>query len=127
MTIEMLENRIDEILKNIFYVNEDGGIEIYTDYRDRELSDSFLKKIFEHDNPREAFNDELAEWADDYEQNYGENELEKDIRKELTEEEEEYFTEHFDEIREYVKENTYFYYDADDFNNEVKVNIMVDC
>lgn len=86
-----------------------------------------FKKIFEHDNPREAFNDELAEWANDYEQNYGENELEKDIRKELTEEEEEYFTEHFDEIREYVKENTYFYYDADDFNNEVKVNIMVDC
>ena len=35
MTIEMLENRIDEILKNIFYVNEEGGIEIYTDYRDR--------------------------------------------------------------------------------------------
>lgn len=48
MTTEILKTKIDEILKNMYGVNEDGGIEIYTDYRDRELSDSFLKKIFEH-------------------------------------------------------------------------------
>lgn len=41
---------------------------------------------------------------------YGEDELENDIRKELTDEEEKYFTDNFDEIWEYVKENTYFYY-----------------
>ena len=58
---------------------------------------------------------------------YGEDELENDIRKELTDEEEKYFTDNFDEIWEYVKENTYFYYNSEDFNNEVKVNIMVDC
>ena len=66
MTMEILKTRIDEILKKMWGVNEDGGIEIYTDYRDRELSDSFLKEIFEHDNPREAFNDELADWAMTY-------------------------------------------------------------
>lgn len=127
MTTEILKTRIDKILKNMYGVNEDGGIEIYTDYRERELSDSFLKEIFEHDNPKEAFNDELADWAMDYAMEYGEDELEKDIRKELTDEEEEYFTDNFDEIWEYIKENTYFYYNAEDFNNEVKVNIMVDC
>lgn len=41
MTTEILKTKIDEILKNMYGVNEDGGIEIYTDYRDRELSDSF--------------------------------------------------------------------------------------
>ena len=49
MTMEILKTRIDEILKKMWSVNEDGGIEIYTDYRERELSDSFLKEIFEHD------------------------------------------------------------------------------
>ena len=44
MTMEILKTRIDEILKKMWGVNEDGGIEIYTDYRDRELSDSFLKR-----------------------------------------------------------------------------------
>lgn len=127
MTMEILKTRIDEILKKMWGVNEDGGIEIYTDYRERELSDSFLKEIFEHDNPREAFNDELADWAMDYAMEYGEDEFEKDIRGEMTDEEEEYFTDNFNEIWEYVRENTYFYYNAEDFNNEVKVNIMVDC
>lgn len=102
MTMEILKTRIDEILKKMCGVNEDGGIEIYTDYRERELSDSFLKEIFEHDNPKEAFNDELADWAMDYAMEYGEDELEKDIRKELTDEEGEYFTDNFDEIWEYV-------------------------
>lgn len=127
MTMEILKTRIDEILKKMRGVNEDGGIEIYTDYRERELSDSFLKEIFEHDNPKEAFNDELADWAMDYAMEYGEDELKKDIRKELTDEEEKYFTNNLDEIWEYVRENTYFYYNSEDFNNEVKVNIMVDC
>lgn len=41
MTMEILKTRIDEILKKMWGVNEHGGIEIYTDYRDRELSDGF--------------------------------------------------------------------------------------
>lgn len=41
MTMETLEVRIMEILKAMPGVNEDGGIEIYTDYSDRELSNGF--------------------------------------------------------------------------------------
>lgn len=127
MTVERLKERVLEIIKDMYYLNEDGGIEIYTDYRDRELSSNFIKEIMEHKNPREAFQDELCEWAMDYAIEYGEDELEKDIRKELTEEEEELFTEHFEEIWDVVRENTYFYYNSEDFNVDVDVNIMVDC
>lgn len=105
MTMEILKTRIDEILKKMLGVNEDGGIEIYTDYRERELSDSFLKEIFKHDNPREAFNDELADWAMDYAIEYGEDELEKDIREELTDEEEE---SDFDEVIVVVEKDWLF-------------------
>lgn len=128
MTIENLKERVMEIIKKeIFYINEDGGIEIYTDYRDRELHSNFIAEIMEHKNPREAFEDMLNEWAMDYAIEYGEQGLEKDIRKELTEEEEELFVENLDEIWDMVRENTYFYYDENDFNNELDVNIMVDC
>lgn len=127
MTMDILKARVSEILKNMWGVNEDGGIEIYTDYRDRELSDSFLKEIFEHKNPREVFNDELCDWAVDYAIEYGEDELEKDIRKELSEEEDGFFTDNFDEIWDFIRENTHFYYNSEDFNADVNVNIMVDC
>lgn len=127
MTVEKLKERVMEIIKDMYYLNEDGGMEIYTDYRDRELSSNFIKEIMEHKNPREAFQDELCEWAMDYAIEYGEDELEKDIRKELTEEENELFSEHFDEIWDVVRDNTYFYYNSEDFNVDVDVNIMVDC
>lgn len=127
MTVTELKERVLEIVDEMFGVNEDGGIEIYTDYRDRELSTNFIKEIMEHNNPREAFNDELADWAMDYAIEYGENELEKDIKKELTDEERELFEENFEEIWDEVRDNTYFYYNSEDFNNEVEVNIMIDC
>lgn len=127
MTMEMLKVRVSDILSKLICVNEDGGIEIYTDYRDRELSNKFLSEIFENDNPREAFEGELYDWASDYAMDYGEDELEEEIRRELSEEEEEFFTDNFDEIWDFVKEKTYFYYNADDFNEDIKVNIMVDC
>ena len=127
MTVEKLKERVMEIIKDMYYLNEDGGMEIYTDYRDRELSSNFIKGIMEHKNPREAFQDELCEWAMDYAIEYGEDELEKDIRKELTEEENELFSEHFEEIWDVVRDNTYFYYNSEDFNVDLDVNIMVDC
>lgn len=128
MTIEKLKERVMEIIeKEISYIDEDGGIEIYTDYRDRELSNSFIADIMKHKNPREVFEDKIYDWAMNYAIEHGEDELEKDIKKELTEEGEELFTENFDKIWEMVKEITYFYYNTNDFNNEVDVNIMVDC
>lgn len=126
MTMDKLKARVSEILEKCG-IAEDGGIEIYTDYTDRKLSDSFLQKLFECENPREAFNEELCNWAMDYETDYGECELEKDIRKELSEEENDFFTDNFDEIWEFVRENTYFYYNGEDFDVDVNVNIMVDC
>lgn len=127
MTTEILKSKINDILKSMSYVNEDGGIEIYTDYRDRELSNGFLKEIFEDKNPREVFNDKLSDWAVEYAIEYGKNELENDIRKELSEEEEEFFTDNFNDIWSFVRENTYFYYEPNDFNIDINVNIMVDC
>ena len=125
MTMDILKARVSEILKNMWGVNEDGGIEIYTDYRDRELSDGFLKEIFEHKNPREVFNDELCDWAMDYAIEYGEDGLEKDIRKELSKEEDEFFTDNFDEIRDFIRENTYFYYNSEDFNADINVILFM--
>ena len=46
MTVERLKERVMEIIKDVFYINEDGGIEIYTDYRDRELSSKHNGKSF---------------------------------------------------------------------------------
>lgn len=124
--LEQLKEKIFRIIEEMLYINDDGGIEIYTDYRDRELSASFISNIMKTYNPREAFQDELCDWAMDYAINYGEDELEKDIRKELTEEENELFSEHFEKIWDVVRDNTYFYYNSEDFNIDVDVNIMVD-
>lgn len=127
MTIETLNDKVMEIIKNIFYINKDGGIEIYTDYRDRELSAKTIFDIMKENNPKERFEEIINDWAMDYAINYGEDELENDIRKELTEKENELFTENFETIWDMVRENTYFYYDEKDFNNDIKVNIMIDC
>ena len=37
------------------------------------------------------------------------------------------FDENSDEILGFIRDTTYFYYDEDDFNEEVKLNLMVDC
>ncbi len=125
--IEKLENRIKEIIKNISYVNDDGGIEIYTDYSERELSKSTIKEIVEADNPMECFNEMIDEWVIDYVINYGEDELEMDIKEKLTDEERDLFEENSEDMLDLIKEYTYFYYDKNDFNNEIDINIMVDC
>lgn len=127
MTMEKLQERVREIINGMLGVSEDGGIEIYTDYTSRELSTNTIKEIMEHNNPREAFNDILVDWTMDYAIDYGENELVENIEKKLTEEEREFFDENFDEIWDFIREHTYFYYNSQDFNNEVNVNIMVDC
>ncbi len=125
--IEKLKNRVKEIIKNISYINDDGGIEIYTDYRDRELSDHTIKEIVEADSPMERFNEMIGEWEFNYAIYYGEDELEKDIKKELTDEERDLFEENLEDMFDFIREHTYFYYDQSDFNNEIDVNIMVDC
>lgn len=125
--IEELKDKVMEIIKGFSYVNKDGGIEIYTDYRDRQLSRRTISDIMNEDNPMEIFEEILNDWAMDYSINYGEEYLEKDIKDELTDEEIELFNENSEEMWDMIRENTYFYYDEKDFNNDINVNIMVDC
>jgi hypothetical protein len=125
--VKNLAEKCIEIIKVHEFVNDDGGIEIYTDYRDRELSTKTLTDIMESENPREYFEDMLSQQALKYAFDYGYDELEEEIRKDLTDEENALLTEDSDEIWDYIIENIYFYYDFSDFNAVLKVNIMIDC
>lgn len=127
MTVENLKDRVMEIIKNISWINEDGGIKIYTDYYDTELSDHTIKKIMDCENPRNALKEMLYEWAEDYAVEYDEDELEDEIKEDLTDEEKELFIENSEDMMDFIREKTYFYYDENDFNNDIDVNIMVDC
>lgn len=132
MTIELLKEKLEEVIESMkksHVLNDDGGYEIYADYCERELSDKCLKDIFEYDNPREYFNDLLAEQADDYAVSCGWDFINDEISDKLTEEEQEFFDDYKDEaeITEFLSDRIYFYYDANDFNNDVYVNILVDC
>lgn len=131
VTFESLTKRIGEILEGKLYFNKEENsdyfsYEIYVDYRDKELEPSTIAKLLEHDNPKEAFEDMLSEWAWDYEFEYGYPETTKDLRRYLTDEEKEFWNEHDDEVQDWLQEHVYFQYDGKDFNSEVRVNIMVD-
>lgn len=124
--LETLKERIKKIIVENFNPDRNGKIEIYTDYRDSELSNSFLHEIMTSDTPRQVFEDKLSEWADDYSCEYGFTELYREIKKNLSEEDNFILEENEEDIDDFIKENFYFYYDENDFNNEVKVNIMLD-
>lgn len=105
--------------------NDDGGIEMYLDYRD-ELGKKTLYDIMISDNPRLTFDDLIYDWEmDDRLQNY-EPELYGKIESALSENELEFFEENRDLFADWINENWYFYYDASHFNKEVKVNLMLD-
>lgn len=125
--------RVKELIDKVIKIaresanNEDGGIQIYTDYRDRELSNETIKTLFESNNPRETLVEMVSDNAMNYSDNYGYYELIETINKRLTDEEREMFIENYDVIFDYIVENIYFYYDIEELNNEINVNIMVDC
>lgn len=124
ITIENLKEHIKEIIETNKLPNEDGGIKMYLDYRDT-LSNSALYDIMTANNPREYF----YEWLSDCEiegSYYYEDELSKEIREELSDEEIELFDEYSDDMWDYIRDNWYFYYDANHYNETVKVNIMLD-
>ena len=124
ITMETMQTRLKEIIEANEYHNEDGGIEMYLDYRDT-LSKGTLYDIMTADNPREKFNELISDWTFDGSLYY-ENELESKIKKELSDDEEEFFEENEDELRDWFHENYYFYYDKEHYNETVKVNIMLD-
>lgn len=123
--MEKLKERIKEIIRNNFYPNENGGIEMYLDYRD-ELSDSNLYNIMVAYNPRENFDELIGEWEFDAACGHYDAELYNTIKSELSEEETELYDENEDEIKDWIQDNFYFYYDKNHFNKEVKVNLMLD-
>lgn len=124
--LEELKDKITTIINGFAWINNDGGIQIYTDYNDG-LSKQTIKDILRSEDPREMFYEFLAEWASDYEIQCGSDDLEKEIKNSLTDGEIELFNENSDEIWDFIRDRTYFYYDEDDFNEEVKLNLMVDC
>ena len=124
ITMETMQTRLKEIIDKTQYPNENGGIEMYLDYRDT-LENSTLYDIMTADNPRETFDELISDWTFDGSLYY-QDELEKEIKNNLTEDETDFFNEHFDELNEWFHENYYFYYDAEHYNETVKVNIMLD-
>lgn len=124
ITMETMQSRLKEIIKTTQYSNDDGGIEMYLDYRD-ELSNVTLHKIMTADNPRECFNELMDNWTIDGSLYY-EDELEKEISKELSDEEKIFCLQNRDELNDWFHENYYFYYDENHYNETVKINIMLD-
>ena len=124
ITMESLQNKIKEIIEKEERPNEDGGIEMYLDYRDT-LSDSTLYEIMTADNPREYFNELIDSWEFDSSLYY-EDDLEKEIKKNLTEDEMDFFNSYSDDIWDWIREYYYFYFDREHYNETVKVNIMLD-
>ena len=124
ITMETMQSRLKEIIDKTQYPNENGGIEMYLDYKDT-LENSTLYDIMTADNPRETFDELISDWTFDGSLYY-QDELEKEIKNNLTEDEIDFFNEHFDELNEWFQENYYFYYDEEHYNETVKVNIMLD-
>lgn len=124
ITMESLQNKIKEIIESTQYPNEDGGIEMYLDYRDT-LSNSTLYEIMTADNPRETFNELIDSWEFDN-LLYYEDDIEKEIKNNLTEDEIDFFNSYSDDIWDWIREYYYFYFDREHFNETVKVNIMLD-
>ena len=124
ITMETMQARLKEIIKANEYPNEDGGIEMYLDYRDT-LSNNTLYDIMTSDNPREYFDELINDWTFDSSLYY-EDELENTIRKKLSDEEKIFCLQNKDELNDWFHDNYYFYYDTDHYNETVKVNIMLD-
>ena len=119
--ISRLKERVKEIVEDVSRPNEDGGIEIYCDYRD-EFSTETIKKFMEASNPREAFYNELNCVDDSYEW----DSLIRIIKTNLKGYEEELYNNNQTEINDFLYETYYFYLPEEYFNKSVKVNIMLD-
>ena len=119
--IARLKERIKEIVENNFRTNDDGGIEVYCDYRD-ELCDATIKEIMKSDNPRQAFSETLWNFDDSYEWSH----LFDTVKRELKGDDEELYLNNQTEMSDFLYETYSFYYPEEHFNKSVKVNIMLD-
>ena len=119
--IVRLKQRIKEIVENNFSPNEDGGIEIYCDYRDK-LCDSTIKEIITSKNPRQAFSETLWSFDNSHEWSC----LFDTVKRELKGDDEELYLNNQTEMSDFLYETYSFYYPEEHFNKSVKVNIMLD-
>lgn len=125
--METEELWLEEVKKHMsdLYFKKDGEDyfikDIYVDYREKYLSESTIKEIFEEGNPRDNFYGKLAEWEDNqwsYEMEY----LEDELKNRLSEEAEECW----EDIKEWIIEHVAFYYDPKDFDADIHFNIILD-
>ena len=72
--MDELQKRISELLEEICD-DPDGGIQIYTDYSNRYLSNYCLRLMFENDEPREVFREMLDERTINYDCEYGKDDV----------------------------------------------------
>ena len=130
--IKTFENELKRVIAETGWITDDGGIEIYTEYRDK-LSHEQVAGLFKEadqysddgERPRDRFDSMLYEWEDNHSIYCFNNDV-KDIIKDMNDEAREIFEEYEDECREILNENLYYYIDSDFFNEDVIVNILLD-
>lgn len=132
-TIEEMEKIWEDATRNIMYgfqedENNPGywNVEIYKDYRDK-IGDHTLKEAFKYDYPMDYIMETMEEWAIDYACEYGDPEIHKEILSNMSDEDreitEDFYQEEFDEWRQ---KHISYYYDWEDWNRTIKVNLVVD-
>ena len=128
MINEKLFESIKDILTNELYFKENGdgyfSYEIYCDYCDK-LSESSIAGIMEDTDPYTSLLELLDEWAMEY-KDTDIYETIREVCENLSMEEQEIWEEEYDEIEDWFFEHVYYYYPTQHFNQEVKVNIMLD-
>jgi hypothetical protein len=127
--IEILKEKIVDIIRTRECVNEDFGIEIYTDYCERDALASWKKEIFNADNPEEKICELIEQWEVDYayDSDCGYEQLWRTTKDNLSDEWLELYLENETEMEDFIRDKFYFYYDRSEFNCNIHVNIMVDC
>ena len=123
MSFRDLEHEIDRIIDRIYHVSEDGCIRLDRMYGD-EIGKDRLRDISDADSPMECLYEMLNEWeSDNY--IYSVGSLEDVIKDNLTNQARAVWNRDEGHFLDYI--NTYsFYYDPEDWNDDVNVNIMLD-
>lgn len=124
---ELLES-IKSILTNTLYFgqNEEGCFlcEIYCDYC-YSLRESTIAGLMEDADPYAAFLELLDEWGINYKDTCIYETI-REVCSNLSMEEQEIWEEEYDEIIDWFFDHIFYYYPGSFFNQEVKVNIMLD-
>ena len=127
---ERLEAEVLSLLREKFYLRENGdgtfSQEICADYRD-EMEDKTAAEICESDDPREAFEEKMSEWYDDYASDLRTellNELEGDMQVSYPDG---FSKKERETLREILQETVYYNYPEEHYlKQKFYVTIMTD-